>query len=773
MKNLFYVIFAITMALSVFSSCEKEKEKERVKLDAPVVSAKVDANSIIVSWSPVTNATGYQVEYKTSSAAEYNIAGKPTYSPFTIEDLDYGYTYEVRVKSTCGESESPYSEVLSIKLERTMGKPAGVLAAGISYIDVTWQGVENATSYTIEHKTSLDKEYVSDYTGNGEDTGFDYRITGLDGGVSYDVRISAGAEGYATSYSDVMSVTTTESPSTMISNASQFVSWLSGISATSTDVAALANDIDMSGVTITSANGFAGTLEGQGFAIRNLVSAVPLFETFKGTLSNVVLDESCSFNAGSQIFGAFVKEDQGGTYNNVVNNASVTFTAKSNVSGLVCLGGFVGATKAGKFTNCTNAGAVTLEASSYSHELAFVGGFAGISFDHTIFDSCKNAAAVADNAIFANPRATGVVEGVTFAGGGVHVGGFVGRTGIKDTAYPLDETEAKENALYILSCENTATGSVTLNHTDISQVVGDGSAGSFTCGGFVGHGSGYIYKSINNGNVSAAAKSSMGGVNKVEYILRIGGIQGNCLYYSYVGSSKNNGNVTVYNDSQANNANLPASVGGIYGCGGYNAVNVGSHADCYYDTMNGNISVSGAGSNFSVGGILGHNGAQIGNKVGETCKISCNLSGGAIYIGGLVGSIRGGATYTSIKSSSCAADIAVDYEGEQDNIRVGGLVGGQGGAAGSYLTGRDNTACAFHGSVITTTLSKYVGFLVGHADGASATKTFGDKDFPIQVSGTFQKAGMEAPETISASNLEEYQVGTAVGTTTFHATVVE
>ena len=277
MKRLFYVFLAVTMALSVLSSCKKEQAREQVKLDAPVISAKVDANSIIVSWSPVTNATGYQVEYKTSAAAEYNIAGKPTYSPFTIGDLDYGYTYEVRVKSTCGESESAYSEVLSFKLERTMGKPSVVLAAGISYIDVTWEGVENATSYTIEHKTSLDKEYVADYTGDGEDTGFAYRISGLNGGVSYDVRISASAEGYTTSYSDVMSITTTESPSTMISNASQFVSWLSGIGATTTDVVALANDIDMSGMTITSASGFAGTLEGQGFAIRNLMTSATVF----------------------------------------------------------------------------------------------------------------------------------------------------------------------------------------------------------------------------------------------------------------------------------------------------------------------------------------------------------------------------------------------------------------------------------------------------------------------------------------------------------------
>lgn len=552
---------------------------------------------------------------------------------------------------------------------------------------------------------------------------------------------------------------------TNIDTPREFVAFLSGTSESDTQTYTITADLDMTGYyDLPSASGFSGILNGGVHTISNFKSDKPMFTTLKGTIKDLTLEGE--FNAGSQIFGAFAKEATGVTFNNVINKAPVTFKASSNISGLVCLGGFVGAVKGGSFENCTNSGAVTLEATGFSHDCACVAGYAGYAYDHVTFNLCKNDAPITDNAVFGNPLTPSVLFGLTGANAGNHVAGFVGRTYSTTGSFPQTETESQNNGQYFLSCENTANGVITMNHTDISRLGSSSTLGNMTCAGIIGVGSTYIYKCINNGSVNVSAVSSTGGINKTQYLLRVGGIQGNALYYTYVGSTNNNANVNVVNDSQANNANIKAAVGGIVGCGGYNAVNVGSHADCYYDKMNGNITVSGRGKNIGVGGILGHDGSQIHNTVSANTKITCTLSGGDVFVGGLVGSLMGGAQYTSIKACTSSAKVNVESTGS-DVVRAGGMIGYQGGATGTYLTGRDNESCAFLGSVTSSTMSKYVGFIVGQADGSSASKTFGEASFPIRASGTFAKKGM-TPTVITSANVETYKIGTGLGTVTFY-----
>lgn len=551
---------------------------------------------------------------------------------------------------------------------------------------------------------------------------------------------------------------------TNIDSPRELAAFLAGTSESDTQSYTITANLDMTGYANLNASGFSGTLDGGNHTISNYTSDKPMFTTLKGTIKNLTLEGE--FNAASQIFGAFAKEAIGVTFNNVINKAPVTFTAKANISGFVCLGGFVGAVKGGSFTDCTNSGAVTLEATGFSHDCACVAGYAGYAYDHVSFITCKNDAPITDNAVFGNPLTPSALFGHNGANAGNHVAGFVGRTNSSTGTFPMNDTESKNNGQYFLSCENTANGVITMNHTDISKLGSNNTLGNMTCAGIIGVGSTYIYKCNNNGNINVSAVSSTGGINKAQYLLRVGGIQGNALYYTYVGSSNNNANVNVVNDSQANNNNIKASVGGVVGCGGYNAVSVGSHADCYYDKMNGNITVSGRGKCIGIGGILGHDGSQIHNTVSANTKITCTLSGGDVYVGGLVGSLAGSADNTSIKACTSSAKVNVESTGS-DVVRVGGMIGYQAGANGSYLVGKDNESCAFLGSVTSATMSKYVGFIVGQADGSTATKNFGEKSFPIRASGTFARKGM-TPTVITSANIDTYKIGTGVGTVNFY-----
>lgn len=771
MKKLICAVLAIAIVSPFLVSCKKEEPAPQ-KLTTPVITATIDGESINVSWNMVTNATSYQVEYKTIAETEYRLAGKPNYSPFTITGLSYGNTYQVRVKALGNNTESDYSKVEECTLERTLPQPTIKTLAGITFIDVSWEVVEGATSYKVQHKAALDAEYTTDYTGDGADVELSYKITGLEGGVTYDVRLAADAEGYSTTYSEVASVTTTAQPSTMITTGTQFAQWLRTLTKESDEVAALANDIDMEDITITPATGFVGTLQGQGFAIKNLKSETPLFLTNSGEINNIVLDSSCEFTPKDQVSGAIVKEDANGKYINVVNKASVTYTANAKIDGGIVLGGFVGIAHGAKFTDCVNEGAVKLEATGYGHDCAFLGGFAGITVGHVVFDNCKNAGAVTLNALWGNPRTGILLDGTTQENAGVNIAGFVGR---EYCDFLSDEGEVKEGALVLTNCDNTEKGVVTFKHTNADQLpTTDNKDGLFSIAGLVATGDAYIYKSFNHAEVNASILGPTGMVeSRKEYRVRVGGIFATVWDYTYVGSTKNFGAVNVVNDSKADCANSKAGVGGIVGHGGYNGPSGSGLAEVFYCTNEGDITVSGTGKNFCVGGIIGYGGKQIGNTV-KDIDITSTVSGGAIYIGGLSGNLQGSQDYTTIKSSSCSANISVETTGG-DNVRVGGLLGRWGGATGSTLLARDEggkmTPCTFNGTVKSSSLSQYVGFVVGQVEGSGKAVRFGDKDYPMQISGSIQKSGVDLTE-ISSSNIETYQFGKNVANTTISVSVV-
>ena len=93
MKKIFFAFSALALMGVIVFSCKKA-EPEKLVLDAPVISAAMVGETVSVSWSPITNATGYKVEFKKASDAEFMVAGSPTYSPFVVTDFDFGNVYD-------------------------------------------------------------------------------------------------------------------------------------------------------------------------------------------------------------------------------------------------------------------------------------------------------------------------------------------------------------------------------------------------------------------------------------------------------------------------------------------------------------------------------------------------------------------------------------------------------------------------------------------------------------------------------------------------------
>lgn len=160
-------------------------------------------------------------------------------------------------------------------------------------------------------------------------------------------------------------------PKAEVSTAEDFVEFLENAADAelfpSTFTVKLTSDIDMKGVAFTPASGFAGTFDGGGHSIRNLKANGPLFAVANGTIRNLVIDGSCSYemkeasvpSASSLWLGTIVGNSETGTIEGCTSKATVTMTEVPSKQ--TFLGGIIGRIGAGAtVVNCTNEGTVKI-----------------------------------------------------------------------------------------------------------------------------------------------------------------------------------------------------------------------------------------------------------------------------------------------------------------------------------------------------------------------------------------------------------------------------
>ena len=555
----------------------------------------------------------------------------------------------------------------------------------------------------------------------------------------------------------------------------EFAAFLAGTSSSDTGSYTISVDLDMTGYTITSASGFGGTLDGGDHSIKNLTSSVPLFATNSGTISNLILDESCAFTVSSNYFAPLVKEGTDGTYNSVRNKASVTFTATADVSEVMIIGGIVAVSAGETFSSCSNSGAITFDATGKTHVATSIGGLVGLVNDNdgknAVFNSCVNRGPISLYAKYGDP--TGVlVTGLDAKG--INVGGILGTTGYSGSG----------STLTFESCINEDAGIITFRHTNVDELPRvTNSTGPLGIAGIIGLGSNSSFNKCRNyalidvkstlTDPTSWAENESNEKKRTNYMMSVGGIGG--YGWDAIGgmsSCTNDGDIEVeyYGVYTNSDENHPA-VGGI--CGGVCCHSGSGYA--YYCKQRGNITVSGR-STMAVGGIFGFCGKQIKNEVSGNITVN-GLKGD---VGGLVGYVEGAANNYTIKGCTFSGNIFADScwgdAGKTGYYCLGGLIGRWAGAStGSYpsLTSRKDGEvyypCVFSGSISTVYQNSHVGLIVGRIRGSSATKVFGESDHPIQATGTIQKNGL-SQTTITSASIDTYKWGSNEGTTTMYVT---
>lgn len=139
MKKLL-TFLACAAIVSALASCEKEEKSQ--KLDTPVPTVKVTKTSFTISWPEVANAVAYVVNFQNEDKTV-------TETTATYENIEPGnYNISVTAKGD-GEkyldSEPGYA---SVEIEQQkLATPVLTIEKGETSAVVTWEAVENATSY--------------------------------------------------------------------------------------------------------------------------------------------------------------------------------------------------------------------------------------------------------------------------------------------------------------------------------------------------------------------------------------------------------------------------------------------------------------------------------------------------------------------------------------------------------------------------------------------------------------------------------------------------
>jgi len=504
----------------------------------------------------------------------------------------------------------------------------------------------------------------------------------------------------------------------------------------------LVADIDLAGKTVPVAEGFKGTIDGNGHALKNWTNnGKPLFANNAGAIKNLVFDKSCVLTIPSPLtnFGVLASLNTG-NITAVVNNADITGTDITIGGGR--LGGIIGYAS-GKgldhgivIKNVVNNGKITVTTEANTGGTQYVGGVIGSLGDNAsnMMKNCENNGDITVTCTGTNTKNFyfgGVAGGTTNGSGNVQ---------LKNTGNVTFTCGGHEAALCLAGVSSYTTGVLTnCENTGKITYASEGSLKATFVAGIAGYfASNTMSGCVNKGDVSVTAvringRNGIGDINSKVYNgtnaitagLTAGGLVSATGTNPVFENSENYGKVTVELTNPANSDGTHTaarpSVGGLVGdCSGP-MTGCNNHGDVFVKLGNGtSFKAKNAGYTFYVGGIVGSgynfsgatsSGGTDTNKLNKFTLTNCNNSGNVSYVsynehttnnavGGICAWPGSENTTTPYIATNCHNTGSVTAEGEKIKIRVGGVHGGTGRMNGCSNTGTVTITNADAGSVV-------------------------------------------------------------------------
>ena len=177
-----------------------------------LAAASVTTASATVSWTAVSGATSYTLQYKTSAATTWTSVTGITTTSRALTGLTAGTTYNYQVLAVCSSGSSAYSTASSFTTTATTscGTPTTLAAASVTSSGATlsWAAVSGATSYNVQYKLSSASTWTTTTS-----TTTSKALTGLTASSTYNYQVQAvcsatGAYSAASSFTTSAATTT-------------------------------------------------------------------------------------------------------------------------------------------------------------------------------------------------------------------------------------------------------------------------------------------------------------------------------------------------------------------------------------------------------------------------------------------------------------------------------------------------------------------------------------------------------------------------------------
>lgn len=175
---------------------------------AGLTASGITTTAANLSWSAVSGATSYDVDYKLNSSATWtNAATATTALSIGLSGLTSGSLYDWRVRANCAGGSSAYTQAqFTTQSLVTCNAPTGLASSGVtaSAASVSWTAVSGALSYTVDYKTNASATWINAATGT---TATSVNLSGLAASTLYDWRVRTNCSGGSSAYTQAQFTT--------------------------------------------------------------------------------------------------------------------------------------------------------------------------------------------------------------------------------------------------------------------------------------------------------------------------------------------------------------------------------------------------------------------------------------------------------------------------------------------------------------------------------------------------------------------------------------
>ncbi len=230
-----------------------------------LTASSITTSGATVSWTAVTGALNYDVDYKlTSSGTWTNAATATSSTSLTLSGLAASSNYDWRVRTNCSGSSSTYTAAqFTTAAVAVCNAPSGLASSAItsSSATVSWTAVSGALNYDVDYKLTSSGTWTNAATATSSTS---LALSGLAASSTYDWRVRTNCSSGSSGYSAAQFTTSAASTCATAFEPNETQGTAAAITSGVTNSAAIssATDIDYYSITTSAASNITYNLVG-------------------------------------------------------------------------------------------------------------------------------------------------------------------------------------------------------------------------------------------------------------------------------------------------------------------------------------------------------------------------------------------------------------------------------------------------------------------------------------------------------------------------------